>query len=122
MLLIGVLTVTNQEIGAPGHFEEWAGGIDGGFIVRGKDEGALAAVSGAVQPVGEASTRVPGESALHPQDILAGRKFHLLACLDFPEKKLGFQLRKSCGKVRRLLLGVQGLLNDIAGRAPGEAG
>ena len=122
MLLIGVLAVTNQEIGSPGHFEEWTSGINGGFIVRGKDKGAFAAGSGTVQPIGEASTRMPGESALHPQNLLAGREFHFLARLHLPEEKLGLQLRKSCGKVGRLLLGVQGLLNDIAGWAAGEAG
>lgn len=63
-----------------------------------------------------------GEGALDADGFLAGGELHLLPWLNLAEGKLGLELGKAGGKVGLLLLGVERLLDEIAGRPIGEAG
>ena len=54
VFLLGVLTITNQQIGSRGHFHQGAVGRRLGLIVGGKDHGS----SGMVQPVSQTSPRM----------------------------------------------------------------
>jgi len=119
---VRVLAVADEEVGAGGQFDEWGGGIDGRLVVGGEDEGGWPVPPGAVEAVGEAAAGMTGEGALHANHFLAGGKFHFLPRLHLAEGNFCLQLGKARRKVGFFLLGVEGLLDDVAGRPAGQAG
>ena len=122
MLGGGVLPVADEEIGFVGEFAKRAGGGGRGFMIGGKNKGALFSSWGALDTVGQAPARVGDGGRVDLQRVGASGKLQRVAGLDFVKDNFRTEHGKSRRKEGLALLGVEGALDQVARMSTGKAG
>ena len=122
MLGGGVLPVADEEIGFVGEFAKRAGGGGRGFMIGGKNKGALFSSRGALDTEGQAPARVGNGGRVDLQRVGASEKLQRVAGLDFVEDNFRTEHGKSGWEKGFALLGVEGALDQVSRVGTGKAG
>ena len=79
----------------------------GGFVIGSKNKGATFTIVGAIDPIGEATSRVGDSGGLNTKRVRTVLEGELVMGLDFVKNNFGAELRKTGGKEGFTLLGVE---------------
>ena len=79
----------------------------GGFVIGSKNKGAIFTRAGAIDPIGEATSRVGDGGGLDAERIGAVLEDEFVMGLDFVKNNFGAELRKAGGKEGLTLLSVE---------------
>ena len=79
----------------------------GGFVIRSKNKRAIFTIVGAIDPIGEATSRVGDSGGLNTKRVRTVLEGEFVMGLDFVKNNFGAELRKAGGKEGFTLLGVE---------------
>ena len=90
-----------------GELGEMARLFAGGFVIGSKNKGAIFTRAGAIDPIGEATSRVGDSGGLNTKRVRTVLEGEFVMGLDFVKNNFGAELRKAGGKEGFTLLGVE---------------
>jgi len=79
----------------------------GGFVIGSKNKGAIFTRAGAIDPIGEATSRVGDSGGLNTKRVRTVLEGEFVMGLDFVKNNFGAELRKAGGKEGLTLLSVE---------------
>ena len=78
-----------------------------GFVIRSENKGAIFTIVGAIDPIGEAASRVGDSGGLDAKGVGTVLENEFVMGLDFVKNNFSAELRKTGGKEGFTLLGVE---------------